>query len=959
MDSVPVHKSLENSLQLTSLEFNGGYYGYRQGYETYEYAQVARDLAMYYRGYAAGNVFRHQLEVIREVMEDGTGVKRWVLRMGEKDGNEEGKSCGDRLRNTASNIRRLADEIEQFEGRKKYLAHTESPSDGGDVRWYFRKVAMDKNEVAASVPRAETVEKSDYFRFGMRDSLAIEASFLQQEEELLSIWWKEYAECSEGPKGSPASVSTPDSLLKPFSLGKPYADEEERVGVPVKGGLYEVDLVRRHCFPVYWDGDNRRVLRGHWFARKGGSLDWLPLREDVAEQLEFAYHGRVWRRRTFQPSGLFAARVDMQGSRGLHALFTGDDDTWEAWLNVDASGFSSIVKFGGTGIKLRRGYAPSHAPKPTQDELRQQKEEDMDDYCSQVPVRHLVFMVHGIGQRLQKANLIDDVGIFRHLTASLAEQHLTTHQRRTQRVLFIPCQWRKNLKLSGESAVERCTLPGVRGLRVTLSATVHDVLYYMSPIYCQDIIDSVSNQLNMLYRKFLKRNPGYDGKISLYGHSLGSVLSYDILCHQETLTSPFPMEWIYQDKLKYEASTPNGMKLSSLNTQGKDFNAIIGSIEHPLVTTDSKKLDQVGLGSDSGPREMVSEKANGLLDDCTCTDTEVLASDLNQVYEEIGQRDENTTIKSLKEEIDLLNARIKELELHKAQGDRQEVTNNDSSSSKNDTLKSYTPLIKYTKLEFKVDTFFAVGSPLGVFLSLRNVRLGIGKGKDYWNNENIIEEMPSCRQMFNIFHPFDPVAYRVEPLVCKDYVNTRPVIIPYHKGGKRLHIGFQEFVEDVASSSQVVMDRMSSVKGKVLALCQVKDGDRVGAETSENPEVVERSYGSLMLEKLTGSEDGRIDHVLQDKTFQHQYISAVGAHTNYWKDLDTALFILKHLYRDIPDERDTPDDFMANEINQGTDDSNGRWYNTEEAAEEELPLTFSDTKIVKKFTRRAKSFIGP
>ncbi|GKC84720.1 phospholipase SGR2-like protein, partial [Tanacetum coccineum] len=147
--------------------------------------------------------------------------------------------------------------------------------------------------------------------------------------------------------------------------------------------------------------------------------------------------------------------------------------------------------------------------------------------------------------------------------------------------------------------------------------------------------------------------------------------------------------------------------------------------------------------------------------------------------------------------------------------------------------------------------------------------------------------------------------------------------------------------------------------GKVLELCQVKDGDRVGAETSENPKVVERSYGSLMLEKLTGSEDERIDHVLQDKTFQHQYISAVGAHTNYWKDSDTALFILKHLYRDIPDEPDTPDDFMANEINQGTDDSNGRWYNTEEAAEEALPLTFSNTKIVKKFTRRAKSFIGP
>lgn len=34
-------------------------------------------------------------------------------------------------------------------------------------------------ELAAAIPRAEVVGKSDYFRFGMRDSLAIEASFLQ------------------------------------------------------------------------------------------------------------------------------------------------------------------------------------------------------------------------------------------------------------------------------------------------------------------------------------------------------------------------------------------------------------------------------------------------------------------------------------------------------------------------------------------------------------------------------------------------------------------------------------------------------------------------------------------------------------------------------------------------------------------------------------------------------------
>lgn len=52
-------------------------------------------------------------------------------------------------------------------------------------------------------------------------------------------------------------------------------------------------------------------------------------------------------------------------AQGLHALFTGEDDTWEAWLGVDASGFSGVVRLGRNGIKLRRGYAPAQSQKPT------------------------------------------------------------------------------------------------------------------------------------------------------------------------------------------------------------------------------------------------------------------------------------------------------------------------------------------------------------------------------------------------------------------------------------------------------------------------------------------------------------------------------------------------------------------------------------------------------------------
>lgn len=48
----------------------------------------------------------------------------------------------DLLKNTPSNIARLEDVIEQCKARRKYLKQTRSPSDGGDVRWYFWKVPL-------------------------------------------------------------------------------------------------------------------------------------------------------------------------------------------------------------------------------------------------------------------------------------------------------------------------------------------------------------------------------------------------------------------------------------------------------------------------------------------------------------------------------------------------------------------------------------------------------------------------------------------------------------------------------------------------------------------------------------------------------------------------------------------------------------------------------------------------
>lgn len=59
---------------------------------------------------------------------------------------------------------------------------------------------------------------------------------------MLSEWWKEFAECSVGPGALVPASSSKGSASEVDEAAQFYTIEEERVGVPVKGGLYEVNL---------------------------------------------------------------------------------------------------------------------------------------------------------------------------------------------------------------------------------------------------------------------------------------------------------------------------------------------------------------------------------------------------------------------------------------------------------------------------------------------------------------------------------------------------------------------------------------------------------------------------------------------------------------------------------------------------------------------------------------------
>ncbi|KAG5683657.1 hypothetical protein PVAND_012925 [Polypedilum vanderplanki] len=71
------------------------------------------------------------------------------------------------------------------------------------------------------------------------------------------------------------------------------------------------------------------------------------------------------------------------------------------------------------------------------------------------------------------------------------------------------------------------------------------------------------------------------------------------------------------------------------------------------------------------------------------------------------------------------------------------------------------------KLEFEVGDFFMFGSPLSIVLASRRLtdsRLGAIR--------------PQCNQVYNLFHPTDPIGARLEPLISARFSMLAPVNIP-------------------------------------------------------------------------------------------------------------------------------------------------------------------------------------
>ncbi|XP_076025417.1 SEC23-interacting protein isoform X2 [Genypterus blacodes] len=700
------------------------------------------------------------------------------------------------------------------------------------------------------------------------------------------------------------SVWLPFSIIDSINLEETYNSvqpDPENVIIRTEGGRYDVQLYDRLRTSVYWEEEPTEVRRCTWFYKGDTDSRFVPYSEEFSDKLETEYKKAVstnqWHRRLEFPSG---ETIVMHNPKVI-VQFQPSSMPDEWGTTQDGQTRPRVVK---------RGIDDDH--------------DEVSD--GELPkVDHLVFMVHGIGPvcDLRFRSMVECVDDFRNVSLKLLQSHFKKSQddNTISRVEFLPVQW--HTALHGDATgvdrrIKKITLPSTGRLRHFTNETLLDVLFYNSPTYCQTIMDTVAQEINRLHALFMTRNPDYRGAVSVAGHSLGSLILFDLLSNQKNGSSSPPVPIV-------PTTNGDGKQATAAVTQGSN------AVTPPAVEEEPKEegeefedltavLEHLGL---SEYKSTLDEEKIDLESFLMCT-----MEDLKEMGIPLGPR--KKIAKFVKDRLTKQAAR------QAAQKKKAEVTEVSPETAPPQAAAALpAPLVQklpvgvssihvdynyfevgtgqvsvvYHALDFEPVNFFALGSPIGMFLTVR----GLEKIEETY-------QLPTCKGFFNIYHPLDPVAYRMEPMILTD-VDLKPVLIPHHKGRKRLHLELKEsltrmgsdlkhgFITSLRTAWQTLNDfaRAHTSNAQLqaeLAIVanQIEEQEKHAHVHEEHkmpdcPEPPKEEEPQVKIGMLNGGN--RIDYVLQEKPIEsfNEYLFALQSHLCYWESEDTALLILKEIYK--------------------------------------------------------------
>ncbi|XP_076755807.1 retinal degeneration B [Xylocopa sonorina] len=197
----------------------------------------------------------------------------------------------------------------------------------------------------------------------------------------------------------------------------------------------------------------------------------------------------------------------------------------------------------------------------------------------------------------------------------------------------------------------------------------------------------------------------------------------------------------------------------------------------------------------------------------------------------------------------------------------------------------------HCKLDFEVGDFFMFGSPLALVLAYRKISSE--------KSSNI--RRPLVNQVYNLFHPTDPVAARLEPLISAKFSLLAPVnVARYQKyplgNGQPYHL-----LEAIQTNPQLFTDGLNIPNMSISHLRRLSDIS-IHSTVSGMVENVPLQVVSNLTQKWWGTK--RLDYALYCPeglaNFPTNALPHV-FHASYWESSDVIAFILRQLGRfDLP-----------------------------------------------------------
>ena len=190
------------------------------------------------------------------------------------------------------------------------------------------------------------------------------------------------------------------------------------------------------------------------------------------------------------------------------------------------------------------------------------------------------------------------------------------------------------------------------------------------------------------------------------------------------------------------------------------------------------------------------------------------------------------------------------------------------------------------QLSFTPEGLFLLGSPVALFVTIRNQ--GRGLSKEF--------KLPTCPRLYNIFHPLDPVAYRMEPLLDPSFKSFPPMVIPHFKGMKLIYQVQQ--ISDTISQGFKALNNIFQWSSSTRTSSNTNTGSGASAGSTSGSLAGDKSAAARQgddIGSLRGvllNREGRIDYALQEGAFESTagYLSALSCHIGYFEDKDIARY---------------------------------------------------------------------